>query len=161
MMPAPAITFLPLMIISLKQGAYFFRKLLFTYCPIWYECLKAPLTEGSFWSGAPDRSRTCGLQSRSLTLYPAELRAQNNGAGRCGPHATRILAYIFRVLKYFWTGFWYNRVKSKDQVIAPRRGMQYTAVGGRCRGQADRTNRPMVWIPFPAPCPKRPAAAPY
>ena len=26
------------------------------------------------FSGAPDRSRTCGLKSRSLALYPAELR---------------------------------------------------------------------------------------
>lgn len=25
--------------------------------------------------GTPGRSRTCGLQSRSLTLYPTELRA--------------------------------------------------------------------------------------
>ena len=27
-----------------------------------------------FFTGAPGRSRTCGLQSRSLTLYPTELR---------------------------------------------------------------------------------------
>ena len=29
---------------------------------------------GLYASGAPGRSRTCGLQSRSLTLYPTELR---------------------------------------------------------------------------------------
>ena len=40
--------------------------------------------------GMPDKIRTCDLQSRSLTLYPAELRAHmSNGAyytkylGRC------------------------------------------------------------------------------
>ena len=27
-------------------------------------------------SGAPDRIRTCGLQLRRLSLYPAELRAR-------------------------------------------------------------------------------------
>ena len=31
--------------------------------------------------GVPDTIRTCDLQSRSLTLYPAELQAQNFAAG--------------------------------------------------------------------------------
>ena len=30
--------------------------------------------------GVPDTIRTCDLQSRSLTLYPAELQAQNFAA---------------------------------------------------------------------------------
>lgn len=32
--------------------------------------------------GTPGRSRTCDLQSRSLTLYPAELRAHTNDSIR-------------------------------------------------------------------------------
>ena len=31
---------------------------------------------GLYAFGAPGRSRTCGLQSRSLTLYPTELRVR-------------------------------------------------------------------------------------
>ena len=39
--------------------------------------------------GTPGRSRTCGLQSRSLTLYPTELRA----------HAKDIIACQFTFVK--------------------------------------------------------------
>ncbi len=33
------------------------------------------LPHGRFFRGTPERIRTAGLQSRSLSLYPAELRA--------------------------------------------------------------------------------------
>ena len=39
---------------------------------------KSDLFRQVAFSGASDRSRTCGLQSRSLTLYPTELRVHFN-----------------------------------------------------------------------------------
>ena len=55
------------------------RKLAFLEAhPRTYGSHPADIPEGTPYgvpSGMPDRIRTCDLQSRSLTLYPAELRA--------------------------------------------------------------------------------------
>lgn len=42
---------------------------------------KAPAVQILFAYGVPKRIRTFGLQSRSLTLYPAELRTLMQGGG--------------------------------------------------------------------------------
>ena len=49
--------------------------------PLWginfepYRAIKCPPRWGGYFYGTPDTIRTCDLQSRSLSLYPAELRA--------------------------------------------------------------------------------------
>ena len=42
-----------------------------------------------FKCGTPDRSRTCDLQNRNLTLYPTELRVRK--CGKCGTAAEALL----------------------------------------------------------------------
>ena len=48
--------------------------------------------------GTPDWIRTSGLQSRSLSLYPAELRA-HMGQRETSSLATNLLYHLFRECK--------------------------------------------------------------
>ena len=52
------------------------------YPPDKESCLKHAFIEKKRKkSGTPDRTRTCNIQFRELTLYPIELRAQSVSAG--------------------------------------------------------------------------------
>ena len=65
---------------------------------------KAPAVQILFAYGVPKRIRTFGLQSRSLTLYPAELWA----------HAALLLYHIEDRM--------HARIKKNSRTRAPRRG---------------------------------------
>ena len=53
---------------------------------------------GGKYFGTPDWIRTSGLQSRSLSLYPAELRAHMEQR-ETFPLATNLLYHLFRECK--------------------------------------------------------------
>ena len=85
---------------------------------------KAAFAGAACAPGAPDRSRTCGLKSRSLALYPTELRARK----RISARETRAFYFILSLL----------RRAGSDQGIPPRRRHRECRLQGSFPGTPHR-----------------------
>ena len=89
--------------LRLANPPYYTREVLFFYSPLklflphqlswWlFHNIKRKLNfigSACVLFGTPDRSRTCDLQNRNLTLYPTELRVRK--CGKCGTAAEAFL----------------------------------------------------------------------
>ena len=64
-------------------------------------------------AGAPDRIRTCGLQLRRLSLYPAELRAPSNLPSALHPSASSLSAKrVMRPAGLEPAAYWFEASRS-------------------------------------------------